>query len=58
MGDTHSAEYEAETKTQLSKPRLENYQHKVEQNWNNYPMGDFENTRSHMTHPRNPKSLT
>ena len=47
MGDTHTAEYEAETQKQLNTPRLDNYQHKVEKNWNNFPMGDFERTRSH-----------
>ena len=47
MGDTHTVEYEAETAKQLSTPRTDNYQHKVERNWNNFPMGDFERTRSH-----------
>jgi hypothetical protein len=47
MGNTHSAEYEAETTTQLKTPREDNYQFKVEKNWNQYPMGSFENTRSH-----------
>jgi hypothetical protein len=46
MGDTHSAEYNAETSTQLIKDRTDNYQHRVEQNWNNFPMGDFERTRT------------
>jgi hypothetical protein len=34
MGDTHSGEYTAETSTQLSTPREDNYQFKVEKNWN------------------------
>jgi hypothetical protein len=48
MGNIHTGEYTAETDTQLSTPREDNYQFKVEKNWNQYPMGSFENTRSHI----------